>query len=193
MKQNPDDIALDAKYIQLALQGDAQAFRWLVDKYHRYIFGLCWRVTGNEQDAADLTQETFLKLYTHLKDYRPGEKLSNWLYTIALNESRKNLRRKKIVRFFSLDQEEILPPLAAQGAESDGPARETQSKALFDRLVRDLPESLRPSFVLRYSEELSDEEIAQVTGLSLSNVRVRIHRARRYLWEKHAELIREIL
>ncbi len=193
MKQTPEDIALDAKQIEAALGGDSDAFRWIVEKYHQYIFDLCWRVTLNEQDAADLTQETFLKLYTHLKDYKPGQKLSNWLYTIALNDSRKHLRRRKIIRFFSFSEEGVLPEISAEGAESDQTVRQAQSQSLFNQLAAVLPDQFRPVFVLRYFEELSDEEIAQITGLSISNVRVRIHRARRYLWEKHDDLIKKIL
>jgi RNA polymerase sigma-70 factor (ECF subfamily) len=127
-----------------------------------------------------------------LKDYRPGQKLSNWLYTIALNECRKQLRRRRIVRFFSLGEGN---PIEAEspGPGADRKVAQDRSRQLLEKLVADLPPSLRTPFVLRYFEELNDEEIAQVTGLSLSNVRVRIHRARHYLWEKHGKLIKEIL
>jgi len=192
MDQSPSDIAQDQQNIQAALGGDQDAFRRLVEKYQGYLFNLCWRVTQNRQDASDLTQETFLKFYTHLKDYHPGQKLSNWLYTIALNECRKQLRRRKIVQFFSLTDEDRVET-EAPGLGADQKEAQDQSQRLLGKLVADLPESLRTPFVLRYFEELNDEAIAQVTGLSLSNVRVRIHRARHYLWEKHGNLIKEIL
>ena len=193
MDQSPEDIARDDQDIQSALQGDATAFRRLVDKYQVYIFNLCLRVTLNEQDAADLTQETFLKLYTHLKVYQPGQKLSNWLYTIALNDCRKHLRRKKIIRFFSFSRETMEWEPPAEGSSADQAVREAQSRKLMEKMLADLPVSLRTVFTLRYLEELTDEEIVQVTGLTLENVRVRIHRARKLLWEKHGDSIREIM
>ncbi len=193
MDQTPGDTAADGADVQAALQGDQDAFRRLVEKYHSYIFGLCRRVTLNEQDAADLTQEAFLKLYTHLKDYKPGQKLSNWLYTIALNDCRKHLRHKKVVRFFSFSTEGMEMEVPAEGASADRGAREAQTQKAVGKMLADLPDSLREVFVLRYFEGLEDGEIVQVTGLTLENVRVRIHRARRFLWEKHGDLIREIL
>ena len=193
MEQSPQDIAHDLENIQGALNGDQGAFRGIVEKYHAYIFKLCWRMTQNRQDAADLTQETFLKLYTHLKDYKPGQKLSNWLYTIALNDCRKHLRRKKIVRFFSYSADDNPGELTSESLMADKGIQQAQSQDLLNRLVASLPESYRSVFILRYFDGLGEEEIAQVTGLTISNVRVRIHRARRYLWEKHGDLIQEFL
>jgi len=193
MDQTPEDLARDQQDIDAALQGDEAAFRRLVEKYQNFLFNLCRRVVQNRQDALDLTQETFLKFHTHLKDYKRGQKLSNWLYTIALNECRKQLRRRRIVQFFSLREDEDSLDPEARDLPADQKATQDQSKKIVEKLVADLPEPLRIPFVLRYFQELTDEEIVQVTGLSLSNVRVRIHRARHYLWEKHGELIKEIL
>jgi len=193
MDQKPEDIAADLADIQAAQKGDATAFRRLVEKYHSYIYNLCRRVTLNPQDAADQTQETFLSFYAHLKDYQPGLKLSNWLYTIALNQCRKQLRRKKIVRFFSLSHDEKLHEPPASGSSPDQGIRRDQSQALLDKLVVSLPESYRPVFILRYFEDRTEEEMAQILGITIENVRVRIHRARRLLWEKHGSLIKEYL
>lgn len=193
MDQTPEDIASDAANVQAALQGDHAAFRRLVEKYQSYIFNLCWRVTLHEQDAADLTQEAFLKLYRHLGDYKPGQKLSNWLYTIALNDCRKHLRRKKIVRFLSFSPEGTELELPAPGPSADSQARGTQARDLMDRMVVSLPGPLREVFVLRYLEDLSDEEIVKITGLGLENVRVRVHRARKFLWERFGDSLKGIL
>src|SRR5690348_14120385 len=152
MNQTPEEIAADEADIQAVIQGDQAAFRRLVEKYKTYIFDLCWRVTLNEQDAADLTQETFLKLFTHLKDYRPGKKLANWLYTIALNDCRKHLRRKKIVRFFSFSSEGADWDMPAPGVSADLTAREGQVEKIFEKMLASLPDSLRGVFVLRYLE-----------------------------------------
>jgi RNA polymerase sigma-70 factor (ECF subfamily) len=194
MKQSPEELAQDLANITAALNGDSDAFDRIMDKYDRYIFNLCWRVTLNEQDAADLTQETFLKLYTHLKDFKSGQNFSNWLYTIALNDCRKHLRRKKIIHFFSYSQDSEFSKVPFEeklGSEKE--MNQSQTQILLHRITASLPEGLRPVFILRYFEDMSEEEISQVTGITMNNVRVRIHRARRFLWEKYGDLIKDFL
>lgn len=164
----------ELELIRQAAGGRSEAFRRLVERNQAAVFHLSLRMLGDREEAEDVVQETFLRLYRHLPDYKAGHKLSNWLYTIALNLCRNKLRRRKVLRFFSLE--------AWTGAEPAEPEA-AQTRETFDRMVATLPESLREAFLLRYLHELPDEEIAGVLGLSVGNVRVRIHRAKARLWE----------
>lgn len=178
----------DAALIRQALEGRPEAFRRIVENNQAAVFNLSLRLLGDRQEAEDVVQETFLRLYRHLADFKEGHKLSNWLYTIALNLSRNRLRRRKVLRFFSLEAwtrpDEEAPEVAAvEPGVEDGLAASEGSEAL-EKMIRVLPDSLREPFLLRYMQEMPDEEIAGVLGVSLGNVRVRIHRAKAKLWEK---------
>lgn len=178
----------DAALIRQAREGRPEAFRRIVENNQGALFSLSLRLLGDRQEAEDVVQETFLRLYRHLADFKSGHKLSNWLYTIALNISRNRLRRRKVLSFFSLEawtrpDEEGPQIAAAEPGVEDGIAASESSDAL-DRMIQVLPGTLREPFLLRYMQEMPDEEIAGVLGVSLGNVRVRIHRAKARLWER---------
>ncbi len=191
MEPQSDPSTHELTLIRKSQSGDQDAFRRLMEKYQDYIFDLCFRVLANAQDAEDAAQETFLQFYRNLSRYKTEFKLSNWLYTIALNLCRKKLRRKKIVRFFSLDHsrpgwDEDTP----QDFPDPGPSVEEQvdrkrSVALAQQLVGFLPDSLKYPFILRHFKGLAYDEIAQILGISLAKVKVRIYRAKIRLWDKY--------
>jgi RNA polymerase sigma-70 factor (ECF subfamily) len=182
---SPPADADDLEAIRAVLAGEEDAFRRLVDKYTPSVFNLAYRMTGDPADAEDLAQEAFLQAFSKLADFRVGARFHPWLYTIALNLCRNHLRRKAIVRWLPLssDREDGPPKL-------DPPDRALNpEQALLDqegerRLVEAiaaLPVKYREVFVLRQSEGLSYEEIAQVTGLPMGTVEVRLYRARNRL------------
>ena len=182
----PED---DGKLIALAREGHPEAFRVLVERYEDGVYDLCLHMLSNRQDAEDVTQDTFLILYRNLAEYKPGHKLSNWLYTIALNRCRKMLHRRKILRFFSLDsapegedaaarEPAALEPHPAAGLEK------AEAERWMRKMLDALPENLRGPFILRYLEWMSYTEIAEALGLSLANVKVRLHRAKVALWKR---------
>ena len=186
----PEPIDADSRLIAQA-RLDPDAFRGVIERYQDMVYALCLRVLGNQQDAEDATQETFVTLYRHLGDYREGHKVSNWLYTIALNRCRRQMRRRKILKFFSLD---FFSREAAGGREPAEPASEErlpeaglereESERWARTIVGSLPETLRGVFVLRHLKKMSYQEIAETTKLPMSNVKVRLHRAKRFLWKK---------
>jgi len=103
MASDMESLREDAALVEDARQESPNAFRRIIEKHQNDIFDLCLRMTGSRQEAEDVTQEAFLKLYEHLFRYKEGHKLSSWLYTIALNLCRSRLRKKKVLKFFSLD------------------------------------------------------------------------------------------
>ncbi|MCX5787570.1 MAG: sigma-70 family RNA polymerase sigma factor [Elusimicrobia bacterium] len=181
----------DCRLIRETLDGRPDAFRRLIEKHQDVVFDLCLRMLGSMQDAEDAAQETFLTVYRHLPEYRPQHKLSNWLYTIALNRCRRVLRRRKILRFLSLefftspseDSDSAPRELAATDALPDAALEQEHAEELAQKLLAALPATLREAFILRHMKHLSYQQIAQALHLPLSNVKVRIHRAKLFLWK----------
>lgn len=181
----------DADLIAQALGGRPEAFRTLIERYQDPIYDLCFRMLGGSEDAEDVTQDVFVLLYRHLKDYKPDHKLSNWLYTIALNRCRRQLRKRKILRFLSLDffsggdSEEgrtIDPP--ADDPALDAGLEQQDRERLAEEVLKALPDSLRGPFVLRYFKRMKHRDIAEAMKLSLANVKVRLHRAKLLLLKR---------
>ena len=85
----------ETEIITKAIGGDQQAFRWLVEKHQRFVYTVCFRMIGNRADTEDITQETFVRLWKHLSRYRPGIRLTTWLYSIATNLCLDHLRSSK--------------------------------------------------------------------------------------------------
>ncbi|MBI5245293.1 MAG: sigma-70 family RNA polymerase sigma factor [Elusimicrobia bacterium] len=190
MTSDKESTREDAGLIEDARKERPEAFRRIIEKYQNDIFDLCLRMTGSRQDAEDITQEAFLKLYQHLARYKEGHKLSNWLYTIALNLCRSRFRKKKVLRFFSLDW-----PVSDEGEERtrEFPSREAlvdaglereEAERLAHSLVACLPDTLKAPFVLRYLKQMRYDEIARVLRLSMASVKVRLHRAKLLLWKR---------
>ncbi|MFC1521340.1 RNA polymerase sigma factor [Elusimicrobiota bacterium] len=190
-----DCLTQDLMLIRRSAAGDQHAFRELVEKHHGNIYNLCLSITASTQDAEDLTQETFLKAHARLSDFRPGKKFSSWLYSIALNKCRNLLRRRKIVRFVSFGfvrgedvrGREIDPPDTGPSIEAILERREMET--LISKLVRKLPEQLKEVFMLHHVRRIPEREIADILGISLNNVRVRICRAKEYLWKEFSGTI----
>jgi RNA polymerase sigma-70 factor (ECF subfamily) len=176
----------DLEAIRAVLAGEEEAFRRLVDKYSPSIFNLTYRMTGDPADAEDLAQEAFLQAFSKLADFRVGSRFHPWLYTIALNLCRNHLRRKAIVRWLPLHFERdgdtpmrIDPPDNAMNPEQALLDQEGEHRLA--KAIAALPVKYREVFILRQSEGLSYEEIAQVTGLPMGTVEVRLYRARNRL------------
>jgi RNA polymerase sigma-70 factor (ECF subfamily) len=182
----PPAEADDLEAIRAVLTGNREAFRLLIDKYGASIFSLALRMTGDVADAEELAQEAFLKAYTALPSFRVGARFHPWLYTIALNLCRNHLRRKALVKWVPLvaTQADRTPRERDWPDPSPGPERALLDREGEERLLRALgalPPKYREVFLLRQSEGLSYRAIAEVTGLPLGTVEVRLFRARRLL------------
>src|SRR5690349_23334794 len=185
MDRRPAELT-DLEAIQAVLAGDADAFRGLVDRYGRSIFNLAYRMTGSAADAEELAQDVFLQAYSKLADFRVGARFHPWLYTIALNICRNHVRRRKLVKWQPLETRRgsdepvaLDPPESAPNPEEALLARENEERLA--RAVDALPAKYREIFILRQSQGLSYEEIADVTGRPLGTVEVQLFRARNLL------------
>ena len=172
--------------VRKVLQGDVNAFEKLVTEYEKAVYAIAQRMTGNPEDAADMTQETFIKAYNSLGSFRGDSKFSVWLYRIANNVCLDFLRSRSRKPTVSLSVE------ADAGEETQlDVADESQSpELLLERgLTRDavrrgldtLPPDYKQILLLREIQGLSYEEIASALGIDLGTVKSRIFRARKKL------------
>jgi RNA polymerase sigma-70 factor (ECF subfamily) len=171
----------EAQIVARVLKGDRQEYALLVEKYKSPIYNLAYRMTGNPEDAADLTQETFIRAYLYLWRYDARKKFFSWLYTISLNIIKNHLRKNK--RYKSA--EEINTSSMADN-NSSPEVKIIEAQEVNSGLSR-LDHEQRAFLILKYQQGLSFEEIAEITGKTLSAVKMNIYRG----LEKLKELMKE--
>ena len=171
----------DAAAVQQALSGDRDAFRVLVDRHSRSIFRLAFRMTGNEHDAEEVVQETFLRAYRRLSKFESRSNFGTWLYRIGINCSldyRRSRQRHEERR--APDDAEGNPAVQRLASEAPAPDRMVFSGELgatVQRAMGELTEVERSAFVLRHFEGFSIEEIGEALGLRASATKNSIFRA----------------
>ena len=173
--------------------GEKDAFDKLVLKHKNRVFGLCYRILGDYEEANDCAQETFVKVYRSLERFRFDSTFSTWLYRIAVNTCKNKLkstqyrRSKKMVRLDNPgNQEEGGHPVQVRD-KSLSPAGELERKeihVLIQKAIDSLPEEQKTVVVLRDIEGMSYEEIARIGGYNLGTVKSKLARAREKLREK---------
>lgn len=179
--------------------GDRAEFARLVDAYSGPIYRLGLRMLGNQLDAEDVLQNTFLSALTHLPEFEGRSSLSTWLYRIAANEALMLIRKKRPEVDLDATAEDEAEPLRRpeQFADWSGLPEEellsAEGRRAVDRAIQDLPEAMRMVFVLRDVEGLSIQETAEALNLSEANVKVRLLRARLRLREGLSGYYRERL
>jgi RNA polymerase sigma-70 factor (ECF subfamily) len=162
--------------IRAARAGDAAAFEELMQLTERRVAQIAWSVLGNADDVKDAVQETFLRLYRHLKRYDESKNFSGWVSRITVNVCRDQLRRRRSARIFE--------PLAddAQNASHDIAADDDLIRrdevALLGCAIDQLPPKERMAVILRDLEGMRTHEVAEALGTSVVTVRVQISRAR---------------
>lgn len=176
----------EAAIVRKVLGGDANAFETLVLEYEKNVYNIALRMTGNSEDAADMTQEAFIKAYNSLQSFRGDSKFSVWLYRIVSNVCLDFLRSKNRRPTVSLSVEDD----DGEDAQLDVADESQSPELLLDRkLTRDsvrrgldsLPPGYRQILLLREIQGLSYDEIAQALSLEVGTVKSRIFRARKRL------------
>jgi RNA polymerase sigma-70 factor (ECF subfamily) len=176
----PTDVG---EVVAAARNGDQRAFEELVRATYAETYTLAYRLTGDEEDARDVVQESYLRAYRGLGRFRGDAQFSTWLYRITANCAATHLGRRARNRHEELTDE---TPVVDERLDIDPSAR-AEAGVMRDRLqdaLRDLPERLRMVVVLRDVYDLPHEAIAAELGISESAAKVRLHRARRRLRER---------
>ncbi len=183
----------DHELIQRAQAGDFDAFESLVVGYQRRVYGLARRIVGQEADADEVVQLTFLSVIEHLREFRGEAKFSTWLLRIATNHALVLLRKRARHRTVPLGEEDRSanhgdtprPEFIAQWQETpESIASRHETHEILDEALGHLDEKYRVVFVLRDIEGFSVNETAQMLDISVSNVKVRLLRARLMLRER---------
>ncbi len=182
--------ASDRELVATAVSGVEGSFEELVRRYQRPISAYVYRMVGNYESALDLTQEIFIKVYSSLRRYREEFKFSTWIYKIAHNSAVDHLRRNT-----TREQSLVVGP---EGDQFDLPVESTrltpeqeserkERRGEIESVVRTLPANYRELIILRHSQDLSYEEIVDVTGLPLGTVKNRLFRAREMMRQQFIE------
>jgi RNA polymerase sigma-70 factor, ECF subfamily len=187
-----DDSAVVARF----LEGEKRAFAELVERYQTRLLNFVYRTTGDRERAEDLVQETFIRVYRHIHRFDQTKKFSTWIYTIASNLAKNELRnrsRNPLVLFQTIKKNWTADERPLEWEDNtyrpDDLFRKRHLKQLVDTVVEDLPVHHREVFVLREMEGKTYEEIAEITGCNLGTVKSRLNRAR----NNFAQLIAPLL
>lgn len=183
--------------------GSEDAYAWLIGEFHQPVYSLVYRIVADAADAADTTQDVFLKVFRGMKHFHGESSLKTWIYRIAIHEAAN--RRRWWFRHKA--HETSMEPAEASGAETSQAIKDTlidQNESPFESVahkevrarveeeLRQVPEPYRTAVVLRDLEEMSYEEIAEITEVSLGTVKSRLTRGREALRQRLAAYVREV-
>lgn len=180
----------EATLVAQSRKGDTGAFGELVRRYEGKIFRLAQHITQNREDAEDVLQETFMKAYEHLDQFKGDSKFYTWIVRIAVNQALMKLRRRKTDKSVSLDEtidtgeDTVTREIAAWDENPEQQFSRDELGGILDTAIQSLEPPYRSVFVLRDIEELSTEETAEALGLSVPAVKSRLLRARLQLRER---------
>ena len=180
---------LDTRLAKLARKGDQRAFAEIVDLYTDKLYHMSYRMTGNRQEAEDVVQDAFLRVFSNLDRYDENQKFSTWIYRIATNLCIDRLRKRK--RVYSLDAEssehEGLDGYSMLPGDHRTPESElmlSETQRIIHEAIGTLPPKYKSVMVLRYLQELSLQEISQVLDIPVTTVKTRVHRGREFMRKK---------
>ncbi len=175
-EQNPDlkDSTLLSSWIRRGQQGDLAAMEKIYESYKNLIFGLAFRLTSNRVAAEDILQDTFIKIFTHIRDVRNEETFPAWIYRIALNTCYSYLRARKNRSFRTVPLQEI----EGQKEEAVEDRHEDRLAESIDRALGELPEKLKTVFLLHDVQGFKHGEIARLLGCSVGTSKSQLFKAR---------------
>jgi len=180
---------IEAGLVRRCLAGDEKAYRELVEMYQGQVYSVVFRMVRRREDAEDLTQETFVRMFRALARYDPNRPFAAWLFTIASRLAIDHIRRRKVTPI-SLTQreagsdEEYEIEIEDAGLKPDEFTTRNEEERRSEELIQSLPPHYRIVVMLRHQQDLSYEEIAESLHLPLGTVKARIHRARELLKTK---------
>ena len=168
---------MDSQILRDAISGDRDALSSLINKYKDIAFNLAISIVKNQEDAKDIIQESFLKVLENIHKFRNDSKFSTWLYKIVYNQSIGLVQKKGKMEFQDFSKDSIAHKMFETDIEID------RYEALYNAIDQ-LAEAEYTLIQLYYMAEKSIKDIHQITGMSVSNIKVSLHRARKKLAEK---------
>ena len=186
------DTKSDQVYIDRVLQGDTNAFAYLVDKYKNLTYTVAMKIVRNHEDAEEVAQDSFIKAYSQLHTFKGESKFSTWLYTIVYRNSITRIRKKKITTT-NIDSYIIENKKSDYDFPQIEAIKNGEQKKYIAEAIDNLTETDAFLITLYYLEESTVEEIEQITGLTKTNVKVKLFRARKKLLNELSLLLKDEL
>lgn len=177
----------EKQIIEHLKNGDEFIYKYVYDQYSRMVYSVCLRMTGNKEEAEDVTQDVFIKLFNSINNFLEDSKLSTWIYRIAVNISINKLRRKKVINFLSLDfreDEKGEKEMAVDNITPETNLEKSELQQIVQEAINSLPAKQKTAIILSRYEELSYKEISKVMELGVSAVESLIFRAKENLAKK---------
>ncbi len=170
----------DEKICEWCAKDLEAGFRMLMEKYQQPVYGHIRRMVISHDDAEDVMQETFIKIFRHLDNFRADSSLSTWIYRIATNECLRFLNRKKEL---AISTEEVQADLVEKLMASEYVDYDNAMEVKFQQAILTLPEKQRLVFNLRYYDELKYEEISRITDTKVETLKANYHFAKEKIKE----------
>src|ERR1051326_7982096 len=171
----------DGTLVERYLAGDTTAFDEIMIRYERQIYRICYRFVDNREDAMDLAQEIFIKAFEHLATFRRESSLKTWLYRIAMNHCINHVKKH------SQEFVEVTEYTGSVSPSIQSNLEQEEKRAIFHRLLKHLPPKQKAILEMRVNEQLSYEEIARMSGRSVSTIKASVF----FALEKLKKLIKE--
>lgn len=172
----------DHYYIRKILEGDSRAFEEVVKQYSNMVYTICYRILKVREEAEEVAQDVFIKVFRSLDSFGGDSKLSTWIYKISYNAAISKWKSNlKFINNVSIEN------VVVCGSDQTSPLRGLQiseENEMIQRCIMKLPESERIIVSLYYYEELTVSEIAEIIGMSMSNVKVKLFRCRKKLFDE---------
>jgi RNA polymerase sigma-70 factor (ECF subfamily) len=180
---------VETRLAKLSRGGDRRAFAELVELYKDKIYHLGYRMLNQKQEAEDVVQETFLRVYTNLERYDENQKFSTWIYRIATNLCIDRLRKRK--PSYSIDAEmtdgEGMDWHSMLASKDPGPDEElilSETQTNIREAIQTLPDKYKAVVILRYLHDMTLQEIGEVLDMPVTTIKTRVHRGREFLRKK---------
>jgi len=168
----------DSAAVRRCLSGDSAAFDQIVARYQQVLFTVALRMLGDEEDARDATQNTFVKVFQKLGTYDPKHRFFSWIYRILVNECLNERRRPSLVRTSEPLEDDAVPSSDTDAVEA------AERRNAVRKAILSLPEPYREVIVLRHFAALSYEEMGEAIGVPAKTVKSRLYSARQQLAER---------
>ncbi|MDQ1284402.1 MAG: polymerase sigma factor [Patescibacteria group bacterium] len=185
----------DNDLARVVREGDSERYGEIIERYQGKLFAYLYRLIGNREEAQDLLQDVFIKVYRNLRGYDADRKFSSWIYRIAHNEAVNHIKRKSLKRFVSWEsvvstKDKLESSSNEEGAQDAWVRKEISQEV--NAAIDKLPAKYKQVLLLRYYSDNSYEEISEILGRPVNTVGTLINRAKRKLAEELESLKKDI-
>ncbi len=164
--------------IMKSQKGDIESFEILIENYQKYAFNIAYQMMKNYDDASDITQEAFIKVFKYIKNFKMDATFSTWLYRIVINTCKDEFKKRKKIETISIDEEDSYKEVKDDSKTPDEILESMEIRSKIDKAINSLSPNYKEIIVLRDVNELSYKEISETLDVPIGTIKSRISRAR---------------